>query len=193
MYIDDGRGGEYRYIDVHWENPSIWNRRNPDGVTAHEEPALGTTNYAYVKVKNRGTQTTYNVKVRGYHCIPMAGVLWPNDLQPFTTPELMAPGGGTLLGNEEKIVGPFEWTPVVNAWGHDCMLMIASADGDPSNIDNFTIGEVIQDWRLIPNDNNIGQRNVVLVPGGGGSESLHDRQNVKIAGATDAILCHRTE
>lgn len=78
------------------------------------------------------------------------------------------------MGNnaEEKIVGPFEWTPIVNTWGHDCMLMIVLADGDPSNVDNFTLGEFIQDWRLVPNDNNIGQRNVVLAPGGGGTEGL---------------------
>jgi hypothetical protein len=83
----------------------------------------------------------------------------------MTTAQLSA---GTLQPNsvEEKIVGPFEWTPVTNAWGHDCMLMIVSAMGDPSNVDNFTAGEVVEDWRLVPNDNNVGQRNVNLVPGG---------------------------
>lgn len=174
VYIEDGRGGEYPYQDVHWGNTSIWNRRNLDGGTTHEEPALGATNYAYVKIKNRGTLTANNVKVRGYHCKPTAGVVWPNDFQAFTTAELPAPGGGTLLGNnaEEKIVGPFEWTPVENAWGHDCMLMIVSADGDPSNVDNFTLGEFVQDWRLVPNDNNVGQRNVTLAPGGGGLKAL---------------------
>src|SRR5437867_10332280 len=84
----------------------------------------------------------------------------------MTTAQLSA---GTLQPNntEEKIVGPFEWTPVTNAWGHDCMLMIVSATGDPSNVDNFTAGEYVEDWRLVPNDNNVAQRNVTLVPGGG--------------------------
>ena len=171
VYIDDGRAGEYRYVPVHWATTTIWNRRNPDGLAAHEEPALGATNYAYVKIKNRGTSVANNVMVKGYHCKPSAGVLWPNDLQPFTTQQLPA---GTLQPNntEEKTVGPFEWTPVVNAWGHDCMLMIVSATGDPSNADKFTAGEVIEDWRLVPNDNNVAQRNVVLVPGGGGPRGL---------------------
>ena len=31
---------------------------------------------------------------------------------------------------------------------------------------------MIEDWRLVPNDNNVAQRNVVLVPGGGGSKGL---------------------
>lgn len=172
VYIDDGRAGEYDYLPVHWATTTIWNRRNPDNGTGHEEPALldadgmPATNYAYVKIKNRGTSVANNVIVKGYHCKPSAGVLWPNDLQPMTTAQLSA---GTLQPNdaEEKTVGPFEWTPVTNAWGHDCMLMIVSATGDPSNVDNFTAGEVVEDWRLVPNDNNVAQRNVTLVPGGG--------------------------
>jgi hypothetical protein len=124
-----------------------------------------------VKIKNRGSSLANNVIVKGYHCKPSAGVLWPNDLQPMTTTQLSA---GTLQPNstEEKVVGPFEWTPVVNGWGHDCMMMIASAAGDPSNIDNFTAGEYVEDWRLVPNDNNVGQRNVTLAPGGGGKKGL---------------------
>ncbi|MDH4327636.1 MAG: hypothetical protein OEV77_03865 [Nitrospira sp.] len=165
VYIDDGRAGEYDYLAVHWTTTTIWNRRNPDSGTGHEEPALDETNYAYVKIKNRGTSIANNVIVKAYHCKPSAGVLWPNDLQAMTTAQLSA---GTLQPNdtEEKTVGPFEWTPVTNAWGHDCMLMIVSATGDPSNVDNFTAGEVVEDWRLVPNDNNVGQRNVTLVPGG---------------------------
>jgi hypothetical protein len=171
VYIDDGRAGEYEYLPVHWATTTIWNRRSPGAVTSHEEPALGETNYAYVKIKNRGTSIANNVIVKGYHCKPSAGVLWPNDLQSMTTAQLPA---GTLQPNntEEKIVGPFEWTPVVNAWGHDCMMMIVSADGDPSNVDKFIAGEVVEDWRLVPNDNNVGQRNVTLMPGGGGLHGL---------------------
>ena len=171
VYIDDRRAGEYEYDPVHWETTTIWNRRNPDGLSGHQEPALGQTNHAYVKIKNRGTSVANNVIVKGYHRKASAGMLWPNDLQPLTTPQLSA---GTLQPNnaEEKTVGPFEWTPVAGAWGHDCMLMIVSATGDASNVAYFTTGEVIEDWRLVPNDNNIAQRNVVLVPGGGGVEGV---------------------
>ena len=171
VYIDDGRAGEYQYLPVHWATTTIWNRRHADGKTTHQEPKLGHTNYAYVKIKNRGTSVANNVIVKGYHCKPAAGVLWPNDLQPMTTTQLSA---GTLQPNdaEEKVVGPFEWTPVVNTWGHDCMMMIVSATGDASNVDNFTAGEYVEDWRLVPNDNNVGQRNVTLAPGGGGMKGL---------------------
>ncbi len=171
VYIDDGRAGEYQYLGVHWATTTIWNRLAVDGGTTHQPPVLGATNYAYVKIKNRGTQQANNVVVRGYHTLPGAGLLWPTDFVAFTTPQLSA---GTLGANnsQEKTVGPFQWTPNINAYGHDCMLMIVSATNDPSNIDNFTAGEVIPEWRLVPNDNNVGQRNVNPVPGGGGGGGL---------------------
>jgi hypothetical protein len=162
VYIDDGRGGEYEYLPVYSETATIWNRRIADGLEGHQEPTVGT-NYAYVKIKNRGTSVAENVVVRAFHCKPLAGLVWPDDLQPMTTPELPA---GTVQPNdaEELTIGPFEWTPVSNADGHDSMLMVVSATGDPSNVDNFTTGEEIEDWRLVPNDNNIGLRNVKLEP-----------------------------
>ena len=165
VYIDDGRGGEYPYQPVHWHTTAVWNRNAADGGTVHQNAELGQTNFAYVRIKNRGTQTAKNVRVKGFHCKPSAGVRWPNDLQPMATPEIVV---GTLAGKntQEKIVGPFKWTPIQNAWGHDCMMMIVSADGDPSNVDNITAGEMIEDWRLVPNDNNIGQRNVTTIAGG---------------------------
>lgn len=171
VYIDDGRGGEYPFQPVHWHTTTIWNRRAADGIDAHQEPELGTTNYAYVKIKNRGTQKAQNVVVNGYHTRPGAGLNWPADFEAFATASINV---GTLDPNntEEKIIGPFEWTPNINAYGHDCMLMVVRADGDASNVDNFTAGETIPEWRLVPNDNNIGQRNVNLVPGGGGEQGL---------------------
>lgn len=171
VYIDDGRAGEYQYQPVHWHTTTVWNRRVADGLAGHQEPELGSTNYAYVKVKNRGTQTATGVVVRGFHTKPGAGLLWPNDFEALTTAQINV---GTIAANnsEEKTVGPFEWTPNLNAYGHDCMLMVASSAGDTSNVDKFTAGEVIPEWRLVPNDNNIGQRNVFPVAGGGGSEGL---------------------
>ena len=42
--------------------------------------------------------------------------------------------------------------------------MIVSATGDPSNVDNFTAGDVVEDWRLVPNDNNVALRKVKFPP-----------------------------
>jgi hypothetical protein len=172
VYINDGRNGEYQFQAAHWQNMSMWNRNSPDGLPGHQNAVEGVTNYMYGKVKNRGTSAATNVTVRSYHSLPGAGLTWPND---FTD---MNPAGGLSVpsiganNTEEVTVGPFEWVPNVNVYGHDCVLMIASVDGDPSNVDNFTGTETIAEWRLVPNDNNIGQRNVSIVPGGGGPEAL---------------------
>ena len=172
VYIEDGRGGEYEFQAVHWHTTSIWNRISADAGTTHQEPILDQTNYAYVKIKNRGTQAASNITVRGFHTLPGAGLTWPGDFAEFS------PTGGlnvaSLAANssEEITVGPFEWEPNLNAYGHDCMLMVVSTAPDPANIDHFTPGESIPEWRLVPNDNNIGQRNVIPAPGAGGSDGL---------------------
>lgn len=169
VYIDDGRGGEYEYLPNHWSCQNIWNRLASDGGTAHQPPVVGVTNYAYVKVKNRGTQNATNVIVKGYHCQPSSGLVWPNDWQPMATTQLSAADVGPN-DSAEVVVGPFEWVP--SQIDHECMLMIVSATGDASNIDNFGVGDSIPEWRLVPHDNNIGQRNVSPVPGGGGLQGL---------------------
>jgi zinc metalloprotease ZmpB len=130
---------------------------------------VGVTNFAYVKVKNRGTQTATNVVVKAFHANPAAGLVYPNDWQPMNTAQLSAPN--VAANNTAEItVGPFEWVP--SQVGHECMFMVVSATGDQSNISNMTAGDSIPEWRLVPNDNNIGQRNVFPVAGGDGLNGL---------------------
>lgn len=169
VYIDDGRGGEYQFQPVWYENQSMWNRRNADGGTTHEEPIFGIPNYAYVKLKNRGSQTATNVVVKAFHAEPSVGLSYPVDWFPMTTPQISA--ANVPANNAGEItVGPFQWTPT--ELGHDCMFMIVSADGDASNTDNIAAGDTIPEWRLVPNDNNAGQRNVYPIAGGGGTHGL---------------------
>ncbi|MGA8499350.1 MAG: hypothetical protein WB764_27975 [Xanthobacteraceae bacterium] len=167
VYIDDGRGGEYAYLQAFWNNADIWNRNSPDGGTAHDPPIVGVANYAYVRVKNRGTQTADNVAVSGYHADPATGLNWPNDWAAMTTASLPA---GSIVSGGSTIVGPFAWTP--QFLGQECMLMIASADGDLPNTDPSTglpcARGPTPHWRLVPFDNNIGQRNVAPVAGNAG-------------------------
>jgi len=166
VYIDDGRGGEYPYQPVFWENQDIWNRTSPDGGTTHQDPIVGQTNYAYVKIKNRGTQAATGVVVKGFHANPAAGLSYPIDWLPMTTTQLAA---ADVPANNagEVTVGPFQWVPF--HIGHECIFMIVSATGDASNVDNIGSGDSIPEWRLVPNDNNVGQRNVAPVPGSGTS------------------------
>jgi hypothetical protein len=186
VYINDGRNGEYEYKHDHWNNTSVWNRNMADGGTGHQPAIMGVTNYAYVTIKNRGTTAASNVVVKGYHCLPGAGLTWPTDFVQMTPLSGIVIASIGANNTEEVTVGPFEWIPNTNVYGHDCLLMIASTDGDPSNIDNFTAGETIEEWRLVPHDNNVGQRNVQLVPGGGGTEGLIRglHEHVFVAGNT---------
>ena len=166
VYIDDGRGGEYQYQPTFWFCQAIWNRLSNDGGTTHEEPVTNQTNYAYVKLKNRGSQPAVNVVVKAYHANPAAGLSYPIDWTPMNTAQLAAPD--VPANNAAEItVGPFEWVPT--HVGHECMFMIVSADGDTSNVNNIAAGDSIPEWRLVPNDNNIGQRNVFPISGGGTS------------------------
>jgi hypothetical protein len=171
VYIDDGRGGQYPFQPVHWNNGSVWNRTAADGGSTHQNPIMGATNYVYVQVSNRGTSPATGVRVRGFHCDPTAGLTWPDDFSAMTTAQLTAPdipSGGSV------VVGPFHWSPF--ALGHECLLMIADSAGDPSNADLFTGGaDSIPEWRLVPHDNNIGQRNVSPVMAGGVVEMLRLR------------------
>jgi zinc metalloprotease ZmpB len=181
VYINDGvdfagnqRNGEYMFQPVHWECKDIWNRLSATpggGGGVHETPIVGRTNFAFVRVKNRGTQAATDVAVRGYSADPGAGLSWPGDWKPMLTPQLnMAniPAGG------EVIVGPFKWRPMVV--GHECMFMEASTAADRSNIDPATFfpsaNGPTPEWRVVPFDNNIGQRNVAPVAGGGGIRGL---------------------
>jgi hypothetical protein len=166
VYIDDGRAGEYQYQPNWWSCQSIWNRRSNDGGTTHEEPITNQTNYAYVKIKNRGSQAATNVLVKAYHANPAAGLSYPIDWFPMNTAQLTAPN--VPANNAGEItVGPFEWVPTHA--GHECIFMIVSATGDASNVNNIAAGDSIPEWRLVPNDNNIGQRNVFPISGGGTS------------------------
>jgi hypothetical protein len=175
VYIQDAFAGQYDYLQDFWENTSIWNLLAPDPATTpadHQTPIVGQSNYAYVNVSNRGTQPASNVVVSGYHCRPSAGLLWPDDWQPMTT-ELIAVAGSIAPG-ATVLVGPFQWTP--SELGHECMLMSVSATGDISNADLASglpcaIGPTPH-WRLVPFDNNIGQRNVAPVAGGDGLRGL---------------------
>jgi hypothetical protein len=157
VYIDDGRHGEYPFQPNHWSCTDIWNRVSIGaGGGVHQEPIVGHTNFAYVRIKNRGTQAANNVVVKGFHALPGVGLVYPTDWTPMATPQLAAPN---LAANDAVgvVVGPFRWVP--SQVGHECMFFSVSARGDASNIDGRVIGP-IPEWRLVPHDNNIAQRNV---------------------------------
>ncbi len=159
VYIEDGRDGEYQYQSEYWNCQAIWNRRRKDGGTEHEAPVAGATNYAYVKIKNRGYTKAEKVVVRGFAGGGSADLVYPRDWQPMQTARL-AVADVPPNSSAEIIVGPFAWVPAQA--GRNSMLMVVSASGDSSNIDNLIARDAIPNWRLVPHDNNIGQRKVMV-------------------------------
>ncbi len=179
VYIDNGRNGEYMYgpanqypyLQRFWETTDIWNRHEPDGHLEHQTPIVGRPNYAYARVKNRGTLAATNVVVHGWHCRPSAGLVWPDDWKPMTTASRLI---ASLPSGGQVVVGPFDWHPEVP--GHECMFMSATVAGDRANNDAASglpaaIGPTPL-WRLVPCDNNLGLRAVIPVPGGGHRRAL---------------------
>ena len=105
VYINDGRNGEYQYQPNWWSCNDIWNRLAADGGTTHQNPVVGQPNFAYVRIKNRGSLTATNVVVKGFHCLPGVGLTYPNDWIPMTTPQLNAPNIAAN-NNVGIVVGP---------------------------------------------------------------------------------------
>jgi hypothetical protein len=155
VYIEDGRHGEYKYQSNYWSCQAIWNRRRNDRGAAHETPRSGVTNYAYLKIKNRGLQKATKIVVRAFHATASAKLSYPGSWQPMRTAQQSA-ADVPPRSSAEILVGPFAWVPKSR---REAMLMVVSAAGDPSNIDNYTAADAIPNWRLVPNDNNIAQRN----------------------------------
>ena len=155
VYVDDGRAGTYDpYLAEFANTADVWNRRFPDGGTGHEEPLAGFPSFVYVRVRNRGTEPATDASVKLFQADPASGLEWPSAWTPAATAEL--PAGGPLPSGGETVVGPFSWSPL--APGPISLLASASATGDASNAD--TVGGPIAHWRLVPNDNNLAQRDV---------------------------------
>ena len=156
VYIEDGRHGEYRYQGNYAHCRAIWNRRRADRGTDHQTPLVGVVNYAFVKIANRGFMPAADVAVRAFHCGASARSVYPRDWQPMQTASRTV-AGVPPNASREIVVGPFAWVP---KQAHESMLMVASAAGDVSNIDNLAARDSIANARLVPHDNNIAQRDV---------------------------------
>ena len=155
VYVDDGRAGVYEpYLADFTGTEDIWNRYLPDGGTTHQEPLAGFTGYVYVRIGNRGTDAAADPSVKLFQADPASGLEWPGAWTPAATAQLAA--GGPLASGAQAVVGPFSWLP--GAAGPVSLLASATATGDTSNAD--TVAGPIANWRLVPFDNNLAQRDV---------------------------------
>jgi len=121
----------------------------------HQTPVSDAPNFAYVKIRNRGSKAATSVVVNAFQNKPQGQLVYPDDWQPMEPSAL--PANDLPPGPTEMTVGPFTWTPSTS---DSVILMAVSATGDASNLAKFSDGKSISDWRLVPHDNNIGMRKV---------------------------------
>lgn len=152
IYIEDGRKGEYDYVEDYTSKTDIWNRVAPDGLTVNQAPVPGVVNNAYVRINNRGQKAAKGLTVSGFRSRKLKPLTWPLDWEPLKTPSISVPS--VVSPGSSIVIGPFQWVPQhVN----DHIIFSASTAGDRSNIEIVTDGP-IPTKRLVMLDNNIGQR-----------------------------------
>ena len=159
VYINDGRNGEYGYVNDVYRSSEIWNRLAPDGGALNQEPKCGVVNNAYVVVRNRGLKPAKNVRVRGFHSVKgcccgeeAAKMLWPTDFLPMETSEMIVT---QIDPGSYAIVGPFNWRPCSK---RDALIFYASVKGDVANATRIPPDHQVPIDRIVPFDNNMSVR-----------------------------------
>jgi len=160
IYVDDGRGGQYKYCN-HWHAlPAVfWVRNAADGQSDDQTPRPGYVNYVYVKLGNRGAQIATAASVDVFTAVGNYADTWDaqsGQWSPVNRTNTM----DVSPGEPSAIFGPFEWTP--QAGKRNALLVRAMVEGDRSNIDAgstlpcATGPVVVAD--LVRADNNLGYR-----------------------------------
>lgn len=158
VYIDDGRNGEYHWIEDFSSTAEIWVRREPDGGTTNQNALVGTPAYVYVRVRNRGREPAEPVAVEAFTGPTDPNAEWPGGFSPLATPELSVPG--PIPPGGDVVVGPFEWAPPATT-SRVSIVMSSTTPQDPSNVETVTGSLPIR--RLVPFDNNIAKLDVSVI------------------------------
>jgi hypothetical protein len=153
-----GDRGNRPLSSVFWESPDIWTASGDPGSTpavpANPGGTLtaGSPNTIYAHVWNLGRAPILGVKVEFYWFNPSLAIDGANaNLIGFARVDLQArnlPGCHVLV----KCTSP--WTPSFVNGGHECLIVRASAIGDPLNSPDS--------WDP-RSDRHVGQRNIAVV------------------------------
>jgi hypothetical protein len=174
VYIEDGRQGEYGYT-AQWEAvpPHLRVAAQPNVNDPDAPPHSNTTSFVFVRVSNRGADlnpaapATVRIFVARAPGTPRRWRLAPGPANPWVelaphpgavTPALVPRGASVEFG-------PFEWRPAALG-GHD-VLACVDAPGDRCNALQPTYACAVGPTRLahlVPFDNNIAYRRIVVVP-----------------------------
>jgi hypothetical protein len=181
IYIDDGRQtddggrGEYAHADAdswHAAGDAICVRRAPDAGTGSEHPLVGSNNYVYVTVRNRGSQVAHQASVDVFSATGAEAENWEADgtWQRLQRASATAVVRHDVSPGQSVRFGPFAWMP--QGGDRHAILARASATGDRSNIDPpppgstvsvpYCVRGPVRIRNLVPYDNNLGYREWAL-------------------------------
>ena len=159
-----------------WVSKDIWIRNQDDGVLnqTHQNPEYGQENFIYVRVRNRGYQTSLgSEQLNLYWAKANTALTWPNHWNGS-----MTVGSGVSLGEpvgvhnipqiggQDQTIVKFAWNPqnpddydgLIDNIHHFCLLARIEATNDP--MANEVNGSVYQNTK---NNNNIVWKNVSVV------------------------------
>lgn len=145
VYLRDNEAdqGETPSKGERFDSPDLWLRRRNDGQEGHEMAQAGETHYLYVRAWNLGPAAAQKVKAALFYA-PASPSIWPHLWQPIGEahfPDIPVQGSA---------VAALAWTPPDA--GPFCFFARLSSPDDP----------VQHEWS-VRNDNNFGQKNLVLL------------------------------
>lgn len=144
-----------------WESPDIWVRNQQDTTLQfthqHQTPIAGSTNYVYVKLRNRGCAPLKLGNVLTYFSKASTGLVWStNWIGSASTGDVIGTKPVGFVAANGQIVLEYPWTPP--ATGHFCLLARLVSTDDPMTFAEGTIVHV-----NTQNNNNIAWKNVNVV------------------------------
>ena len=190
VYIADGRAGGYGSDDGQdhfdqnlWKEDhgaslgkDLWATRKPyktaaaqanaDPASDHVEPGAGKVSNLYVRVRNRGIQTSGPIVVRVFiaGAVPPAVAVTDTNL---TWPDAWAPGEllpslnvATVPAGGKVVVGPFPWTPAAS--GVQTVLAVVECSADPALTETLRPTDRVAAAALVPFDNNLAMRRMTV-------------------------------
>jgi len=164
-----------------WTSEDIWIRNQNDGIEEHQNPEYHPTNpnYIYVRVNNRGCQTSLgDEKLSLFWAKASPSLSWDYSWNEENTFENGLPVGGKIttidippVAPNESIVVAVPWENIPNPsdyddinqtmnemYWHFCLLAQVEADNDP-----ITDTEPISQSAYVRNNNNVAQKNITIV------------------------------
>ena len=136
-----------------WLGPDPWNRLVEDGITTHENPEFGQTNYLYATLRNASAVDVAATTVGFWVASAALGLTWPANFE--YVGQVAVPNMGP---GEVRQIGPLAWNPPSPApSSHFCMYVRVDSPQDPIPAEGPGIGSNSR------NNNNIIYRNLTIV------------------------------